>query len=57
MIEQNLFCEDRAKNKNIQFFPEKLNLLWLCWDLQKGSTKLIPEHALTPSPLYFVKRG
>ena len=36
MIEQNLFCEDRAENKNIQFFNEKLNLLWLCKDLQKG---------------------
>jgi hypothetical protein len=31
VIEQNLFCEDQAKNKNIQFFIEKLDLLWLCW--------------------------
>ena len=31
LIEQNLFCEDQAKNKYIKFFAEKLDLLWLCW--------------------------
>jgi len=48
MIEQNKFCEDRAKNKNYQFFTEKLDLLWLCWDPPQGSPKAIPSR---PHPI------
>jgi len=46
MTEQNSFCEGYDKNKNIQFFNEKLDLLWVCWILSRGSpqaTSLSPQ--------------
>ena len=55
MIEQNLFCEDRAKNKQIQFFNEKLDLLWLCWVLYIGLAENNPLVCLQhPKGGYFL---
>jgi hypothetical protein len=52
VTEQNLFCEDQAKNKNTQFFIEKLDLLWLYRVPQKRSPKATPLHSIGLTPSY-----